>query len=959
MSITVFIQHADSGAMPALVRLFQLLRMRVYATYRSPKRDVDVPGIHIVPSFAAKPARFTAMLMECGVVILSEGDPEEAHAAIDVLEERRFVGHIFLIATMLSWAHKAGGREFTCAQFTERVKNPRLGGLYGLESRVQALLTGTFYEGASLHSCIRGAIVVHGLLYDCIAEHENYLLELAHYTAQAGTVLVPMEAEERMIPISSACRVAMEVRNVLQNTVEQGIDLTDVCPYRFVVDDNISQGSLARQISLGVFGTLQDLHPMADAEIQLLHLSELCRLHLLCNLKLERNPLDDFSYANFLSYARHDATCDEVLAAVQGIMTDTTTTDNPQLFFSPTEYIQAHLTYYRPRHSVVLLGNDAGFETEAKAQLLYSRCRLSPLSLENAVHTLVRAGEDIQLAQFWTPLLKMPTTTATPVSSTSDSRARGKVSSTEPMGLDEKCAFLVRVLVSLPIVIPQTERKTPQLVMSLAIQAIRGLPIPDYPVLLMMLYSRLVGFGFDGYVFLPGNLTPEQVEKLYRASLEEALEALVVDQAWLPDPKKAGKGETLVTSLPEMTVSYAKERRASPPLIMNPLLCDVVREPKTGLMAFDCYSTYKLLSRVLGPLLTRSIRTALTVQDDRCLVTPQAWLPGSFPSVPTVIDVSPLTVPINVFRAAYILSVARPRLTTAEGGPDTLLRRGDLLLTMVDELDKELLEGQLNVLRRLIETEGQHSRKAPILFGDSSTATELSSFTTINSLRLHFGPERLHTLLVETPPTPPSKHVGVAPSLPFTALDRVTRISERYQAYDLTRNCLAPLPAVDLYPLRIPSLLSYRRVNSVEVDGNESSQAIPPVMLSLLHLVSLLSDVKARGDLNEYEDVEDFVEVGQESSTRVHDSVVGASVITHSVAPYESVCDESEEDDPYPNTADGNITYLREMVGAPLSRALGLYISLGMDGKPPPNALQFIADELLRIAPPADDISEC
>lgn len=960
MSLTVFIQHADAGAMPALVRLFRLLGMRIYATYRRPRRGLDAPGIHTVPSFATKPTCFSAMLAECGVVILTDGDLEEAHAAIDVLEERRIVGHIFLVTTMLSWAHKAGGREFSCVQFTERARCPRLGRLYGLESRVQALLTATFYEGATLHPCIRGAIIVHGLLYDCTAEHDNYLLELAQYAAQTGTVLVPMEAEQRTIPISSACRVAIEVRNVLQNTVEQGIDLTGVCPYRFVIDDNITHDSLARQISLGVFGSLKDLRPMADVELQTLHLSEPCRLHLLCNLKLERDPLDDFSYANFLSYARHDATCDDVLAAVQGIMTDTTTTDNPQLFANPTEYIQAHLAYYRPRHSIVLLGNDAGFETEAKAQMLFSRCHLPPLSFEHAVHSLVRAGEGIQLAQFWSPLLKMPTptTTTTPISSTSDSKQRGKASSSssEAMGLDEKCALLVRILATLPIVIPQTERKTPQLVMSVANQAIRALPIPDYPVLILMLYSRLTGFGFDGYVFLPGTLTSEQIDRLYRLSLEEAMESLVIDQAWLPDPKKVGKGETLATSLPEMTVTCVKERRDSPPLIMNPLLCDVVRTPKTELAAFDCFSTYKLLSRVMEPLLTKSIRTSFMVRDDRCLVTPQAWLRGSFPTAPTVIDVSPLSVPKDVLQAAYILSVARPRLATAEGGPEALLRRGDLLLTMVDELDKEVLQGQVDVLKKLVDDEGQHLCKTPALFGDVSAG--LSSFTTISSLRQRFGPESLYDMLVKIPNKSSSSDVATTPASPHTALDRVTRISERYQAYDLTRNCLEPLPPIELYPLRIPSLRSYRREGFNGVVGQEAPRGLPPVMLSLLHLVSQITGVKERGDLNEYEDVEDFVEAGQESSTRVHDSVVGGSVIAHSVAPYESVCDESEEDDPYPNTAEGNLSYLRETIGSPLSKAVAMYISLGMEGRPPPNALRFIADQLLRVMPPVDEVSE-
>ncbi|EET02133.1 Hypothetical protein GSB_152523 [Giardia duodenalis] len=970
MIFRIFVEHSDYGAQSVIAATFAALGLPVYATLANYGSRVP-KGVAVVPPYRTHPTHFKFYLSACNIVILSDKDPAEGQLILDLLEERFFVGHVFLISTYLTWGRlplsslgasegepvESGSRRLSPEQYTHRRALPEVQGVKLLEDRIANMLTKQYTDDDPLQPCIRGSIISHGLLYDSYTAEGNELMELVDFVVENGVLPTFSTQASYIVSVTSCSRVAIELRNFLQNTVEQGVNLQNVCPFRFVVDEDIPLDTLLNCINEGVYGCKR-LTPAPMSKLEMLSRGLSTRLISLLSLNLapEPNPVDDFSFSNSQMYVAYKRDGDHVLESVQQILSASAITETPHIVESVQGYITASVLLRRPRYTVVLLGTQACFCIEDKAALLSSSLNTPILSLPLALRDLVQLGENAKTPAFWSSLLNsdlLPIKVEQPLTSGKPGKAN-----IEPVSIEDKAALLIKIIHNLP-----ASGSTTNLLLSTASSAAYSLQIKGFVAAVFMLHLRTRALAANGYIFVPDLMSSADLSSLLTTPLELFLDQMIIDPALAGDSKKAApKGEppfgvallaqedikSLPTHVPIAHI-FSHQR-----VVVNPLLVEVTTNPDTALKKQDSYNTYKLLAASLDRFLVESIRQGVEIVDDRVVVSCHPCLPGELRFAPIFIDVSSLNISIKALTRAYLLTAGRARLNLLKQQSQSDLH----LTSQIEVLNSRFIDlndsnwrstimKQLAVLRQVHAASNGYYE----LIGEHPTPTSI--LVSIHSLKSIYGPEAILSEIRGhvDPPTSTVTHLLVQASddgtlqskLPLANLMRFANIHPELQSINLLPNpvceenllvksfAATSVPASsydltsDLYDVLVLRALSKLSTDTPAVHARDSTSetvraGVKDVISSLNELALMLPSVEERGDLNVYEDV-DIPEEPSEHKTNTKEPA--ESMLTPRSTRQESGNECSDEEE-YPNTATGNLNYLRDTVAPYLQSALAI-----------------------------------
>lgn len=972
MIFRIFVEHSDYGAQSAIAATFTALGIPVYATLVNYKSSVP-KGVAIVPPYRTHPTHFKFYLSACNVVVLSDKDPTEGQIILDLLEERFFVGHVFLVSTYLTWGHSPivlagtgennstnnGLRHVNPEQYARRRALPEAQGVKLLEDRLANMLTKQYTDDDSLQPCIRGAIISHGLLYDSYTAEGNELMELVDFVVETGVLPAFLPQTSYTVSITSCSRVAIELRNFLQNTVEQGVNLQHVCPFRFVTDEMVPLDTLLDCVNEGVYG-YRKLSPSPMSKLELLSKGLSSRLISLLSLACvpEPNPVDDFSYSNSQMYMTYKRDEDYVLDSVQQILTASAITETPHIVESARGYITASILLRRPRYTVVLLRTQACFCVDDKAKLLASSLNTPILDLSLALRDLVQLGEAAKSSAFWVPLLNkdlLPTKTDQLLTSAKPGKA-----SAELVSIEDKAALLVKIVHNLP-----ANGSTSELLLSTASAAAYSLNVKGFIAAIFMLHIRARALVANGYLLVPGMMSAADLGSLLVTPLEIFLDQMNIDPALAGDSKKApSKGELPfgvallmqedIKALPAYvpaTHTFSLQRVA-----VNPLLAEVITNPETSLKRQDSYNTYKLLAASLDKLLIKSIQQGIEVIEDRVIASCRPCLSGELRFAPIFIDVSSLNISIEALKRAYLLTAGRARLNLLKQQNHS----DSQLVSTMSYLNSCLLElngsnwrstamRQLAVLRQIhavsdgyFEYLGERPTPTSILVSMAQMKSIYGPEAILSEIRKHLDPSTntsIQVLVRTGDNTIPQSKIQLNNLMRFTNIHPELRVinllpnlgSEGRLMTGLSAAALAPSAPCDsnsnLYDVLVLRELS-RQSNTAPVlhAGSSTPEQRPEagvrdVFSSLSELSRMLPSVEEKGDLNTYEDVdipEDPLPSGYNKSD-VKETT--ESMLTPRSTRQESGNECSDEEE-YPNTAIGNLNYLRDTVAPYLQPAL-------------------------------------
>lgn len=994
MIFRAFIEHSDYGAQSAITSTFVALGIPVYATlvdYRS-----KVPkGVAVVPQYSTHPTHFKFYLSACNIVVLSDKDPTEGQLILDLLEERFFIGHVFLISTYLTWGHfpinsvdknnsTSTDDEFirlTPEQYIYRRALPCVQTVKILEDRLINMLTKQYTDSDSLQPCIRGSIISHGLLYDSYTAEGNELMEFVDFVVEAGILPTFTTQKAYTVPITSCARIAVELRNFLQNTVEQGVNLQNVCPFRFIIDEDIPLNVLLDCINEGVYG-YRKLAPIQMSKLDMLSKGLSPRLisFLSLNIVPEPNPADDFSYSNSQMYIAYKRDGDHVLESVQEILSASAITETPHIIESTRGYITASILLRRPRYTIVILGTQACFCVEDKANLLSSSLNTPILSLSLVLRDLVQLGDAAKTSAFWVPLLNkelIPPKVEQPSAPTKFGK-----SVTEQISIEDKAAMLIKIVHNLP-----ASGSTTALLLSTASAAAYSVQIRGFIAAVFMLCLRTRALVANGYIFLPGLMTAADLNSLLLTPLEIFLDQMSIDPSLAGDPKKtAPKGEIPfgvalmmqedIKPLPEyvpISNAFSPQR-----IVMNPLLTEVITNPDTDLKKQESYNIYKLLSASLDRFLVESICQGVEVVDDRIIVSCHPYLPGELRFAPMFIDVSSLNISVDALKRAYLLTVGRAKINLLKQqnlSESQLSSQIDTLNSMLLDLNgvswRSIVMRQLAVLKQIhaasngyYELLGEHTTPTSTLISISQMHDIYGPEAVLSEIRGHIDSpvDTLTQLLIQA-----NDDITMKSKVPLNNLMRFTNIHPELQSINLlsdliqeknilisSSNPRAGVPSditSDFYDVLVLRNLSNQPTNLYALCANDNTLehdaniGLKDVINSLNELALMLHSVEEQGDLNVYEDVEPPDQPIPPESNKLDAKETAESILTPRSTRQESGNEYSDEEE-YPNTAAGNLSYLRDTIAPYLQPALAICMTTMGDKPSPDKFIQCVVQEM-------------
>lgn len=996
MIFRVFVEHSDYGAQSAIAATFAALGLPVYATLVNYKSKVP-KGVAVVPPYSTHPTHFKFYLSACNVIVLSDKDPAEGQLILDLLEERFFIGHVFLISTYLTWGRFSinsvsnSENKSTCGepirlnpeQYARRRSLPEAQGVKLLEDRLANMLTKQYADDDPLQPCIRGSIISHGLLYDSYTAEGNELMELVDFVVETGTLPTFATQTQYIVSLTSCSRVAVELRNFLQNTVEQGVNLQNVCPFRFVTDEDVPLETLLDCVNEGVYGC-KKLAATQISKLDMLSKGLSPRLvsFLSLNLIPEPNPADDFSYSDSQMYISYKRDGDHVLESVQQILSASAITETPRITESVQGYITASILLRRPRYTIVLLGTQACFCVEDKAEMLSSSLNTPVLSLSFVLRDLVQLGEAAKSPTFWAPLLNKDL--VPPKTEQSVVPAKPGKPATEPASIEEKAALLIRIVNNL-----SASGSTTALLLSTASASAYSVQISGFIAAIFMLHLRARVLAANGYILIPGLMSAVDLNSLLMTPLETFLDQMNIDPALAGDPKKAvPKGELPfgaalmmqedIKSLPAyipLSNTFSPQR-----VVMNPLLSEVITNKDTALKRQESYNTYKLLAASLDRFLVESIHQGVEVVEDRVVVTCRPYLPGELRFAPIFIDVSSLNISVDALKRAYLLTVGRAKLNLLKQQSQSESQ----LSSQMEVLNSRLLDLNVSnwrstVMRQLAVLKQIHAASNGYyeLVGEHATPTSI--LVSISQMESIYGPEAVLSEIRGhiDPPVDPITQLSVQQNndrimqskVPLNNLMRFTNIHPELQTINLLSNVAHGENILinssttnknttilcdfnsDLYDALVLRNLSKQSMNIPALCARDNPLeqntrvGLTDIIKSLNELALMLPSVEEKGDLNVYEDV-DVPEQPLPSETNKSDvKETTESMLTPRSTRQESGNECSEEEE-YPNTAAGNLNYLRDTIAPYLQPALAICIATMGDKPSPDQFIQCVVQEM-------------